>query len=206
MTEQGAFAAMRAAVVAEAKRGQGGRSWHRDAVGLGVTYLVVVLASLYLAASVWGHPPAPRGLATGLFAISIAAGLVASVAVARGSRWWAFLSLGAAGLGVVVHVGRYEMRTVAPWFADADCALAELAIAAVPAALTVAVLRGFAFEPKRAMVGGVGAAIAGLLVLDLTCPAHGVVHALGFHLMPALIVAGGAWYARSVMSSRSQVP
>ncbi len=206
MSDRNDFETMRAALLAEAARPAAVRSWTGDLAWLQWVHLAVIGAALVFAAVGWGHPPAPRGVSGWLLLAAIVSGLVAVVALGRATRWWAAVSAVTGAVGVALHLAGYELASTAPFWADADCALAELAIAAVPAAVTIATLRRFAFQRNRAILGGVAAAATGLLVLDLTCPADSMAHAFSFHLLPALAVVTIASLVRATMTSHTYTP
>ncbi len=160
-----------------------------------------------LALGHWAFGAELRPVATSLVPLGVAlvAGVVAALTPRHLGRWtwgaWAFVVV-----GTCAHFMTLRADSGRSFFADADCALAEMAVAALPAIATVALLRGFAYRTERALTGGAAAALVGLATLDLTCPAGGVGHVLAFHLAPALGVVALAALWRRRARTRTFVP
>jgi Ca2+/Na+ antiporter len=92
------------------------------------------------------------------------------------------------------------------FFADADCALAELGIALLPTIATVFVLRKFAYQRLRTIVGAIAASATGVLVLHFSCQNGELRHLLSFHLAPGALITIVLVSIRSRMKSQSFVP
>jgi len=71
---------------------------------------------------------------------------------------------------------------------------------------SVLVLRRFAYQPVRALVGGLGAAATGVLVLHFTCVVGALSHVLVFHVTPAVLVACALVAVRSKVASQAFTP
>lgn len=206
MKSENEWSTVRAAVLAEAQKPAATRWWMREAAGLFLVHLVVALGSLTIAGVAYGHAATTLSASTLLFIGATGSGVIATLALGRTRERFAVTCAVLFVLGAVTHVAQHELIWAAPWWAYANCALGELAMAMLPGVATTVALRRFAFQPDRALLGGVAAAATGLLVLDLTCPADGAFHALAFHLVPALVVVVIALLARRAISSRSHVP
>lgn len=206
MNAENEWSPSRAAVLEEAQKPAATRSWIREAAGLFLVHGVVALASLAIAGVAYGHEPTTFGASTLLFIGATGCGVIAALALGRMRQRFAASCAVLFVLGAVTHVARHDLAWASPWWAYANCALGELVMAMLPGIATTVVLRRFAFQPDRALLGGVAAAATGLWVLDLTCPADGAFHALAFHLIPALVVVVIALLARRTVSSRSHVP
>ncbi|MDD9941590.1 MAG: hypothetical protein OXU20_11160 [Myxococcales bacterium] len=202
--------AMRRVLMVEAARSSPvARPWRRDALALLVVHGAMVVAALAVALWVLDHPPTLRpawgSASTVLLATATLAGLISAVSLGRLARQFRTTSFAVGALAVSAHLAVFWGPS-APLLHDADCALAELAIAAIPATITVLTLRRFAYRFPRAVSGGMAAALTGLLVLDLTCPANGLLHAVLFHALPAALVLVAAVAARARGVSYSHVP
>lgn len=197
---------IRAAAMAEAKRPAATRSWRSDAARLLALHAGVVAISVAVSVLVLGHVPLARGLSAPLLAAAIVSAIVAAVVPSPAGRSWALASLVTAFVASAIHLRGFAFASSAPLWQEAECALAELAIAAVPAIATVLTLRTFGYRRMRALVGSIAAALTGLLVLDLSCPADGAAHVLAFHLAPAALVVVVAMVIRAHAGSRAHVP
>jgi hypothetical protein len=139
-------------------------------------------------------------------AVAIGCSIIAALVPNGYARAWTTASVVSGVVAAAVHVAGFASDAAAPLFADAECALAELAIAALPVGATLLTLRTFAYEKTRALVGGSAAAWTGVLVLDVSCPAEGSGHALLFHLLPGALVVVVAMATRARARSHTQVP
>lgn len=195
---------VRALALAEARRSPTS-PWSHDVVRLAFVYLGVLGGSL--AVGHWVFGAALRPVASSLVPLGVAlvVGVVAAITPRHLGRWtwgaWAVIAVGTCAHFMTLRAGSGRS-----FFADADCALAEMAVAALPAIATVALLRGFAYRIERALTGGAAAALVGLATLDLTCPAGGLAHVFAFHLAPAVLVVALAALWRRRARTRSFVP
>lgn len=180
-------------------------AWSTDAARLvavhfGVAATVVVAWTQLARAGLLLHPVRLALLLALITGASV-------VAVRPGSRraQRAVIAL-AATCALALLASAWGRRSDLPFFADAGCALAELAVALGPAAATIASLRRFAYQPRRAWLGGLAAGATGVLVLDLTCVVGSASHVLAFHLAPGALVACALVAARSRLTSRTFAP
>jgi len=196
--------AMRDRILAEAEMARRS-SWRVDILKLIATYTVVGIVSLGLGLHFFHAEltPVPTSLALILGATVV--GTIA-VVIPRRVRLWTGVGLLSMVVAAFAHLATLSQGAGRSFFADADCALAELAIASLPAVATVVLMRGFAYRWERAIVGGGVAALVGLGVLDLTCPAGGFDHVLVFHLLPATLVGIVAALVRHRSATRIHVP
>ena len=197
---------MRAAVLSEARQPAMPRSWMREGAAISLVHIAVALSALFIADLLYDHSAEARSIGAPLFLGAAFCGVIATLALGRTARRFAVAGAGLFAFGAVAHVASRELTWEIPWWASANCALGEFLMAALPALVTTTILRRFAFQAERALLGGVAAAATGLWVLDLTCPAHGAYHALVFHLVPALLVVAAALFVRRVLSSHTHVP
>jgi len=198
---------IREAVLVAASQAPPSRSWTSQVLGLMGVYAAVGGASLMLAAWWLGHAPTSPGPIAPLLGFAGLLCLAAALAPPPWARWLNVAGLSAAGVSLSLHALHFGSWTgSSPWLGNADCALAELAIAAFPALTTVMASRHSAYRARGAVAGGLAAAITGVMVLDLTCPVEGIRHALSFHVAPAFAVVLLVWFVRARLSSWSHAP
>lgn len=195
---------VRRAVMAELREAPPPPSWRNQTLGLIGLSALATAVSLGVAVLLdLGHVT-PRW-PSAVLASTIVLTLIA--AVRPGSRSLRHAALGLGALGIVAHViGAATRDGSAHWLSEPGCAPAEIGVAIVPALATVSVLRHFAYQPVRALLGGVGVGACGLLVLDLTCHVPGVLHTLVFHVLPFVLVTLALVGLRRRARSRSFVP
>ena len=168
-----------------------------------------VATCLIVVAAVSPWQPAHSGdglwwLTAGALVAMMFVGSALAIAPARKNAAWIAVGLAAVCVFLLVR-GADPLRHASVW-ADAECALAEIAVSLVPAVLTALALARFAFQWIRAWVGGIAAAATGALGLHCTCVNESVVHVIIFHLAPSLLVALVLVAVRSRMTSRSFAP
>ncbi|MCU0687002.1 MAG: NrsF family protein [Polyangiaceae bacterium] len=196
---------VREAVLASLKKAPVVRPWPVDAAR--VLLLNLGVSAFFVAGWALSQPAAlaPRWVSAGLLLALVACGSVAAVRPG-GSR----AQLGVLGLAAAAAAGLLLTATGRgadlPWLADADCALAEIGVALVPALATALALRRFSYRPLRALIGGLAAGATGVLVLDLTCEIDAVSHVLAFHLAPCAVVALVFVAVRSKLRSQTFAP
>ncbi len=198
--------AMREKVLSEARHVPPRHSWMVDVRHLSLVYCVTLASALLISVTLLGHTPAFRGPGAPLAAVAVGGSLLGALIPGGHARRWIFVAFFAAALAVVSHLGGFVGTEGSSFWADADCALAEVGIGVVPAAATIWLSRRFAYSRTRATVGGLAAAMTGISVLDLTCPAQGASHAIAFHLAPAALVVLVAVYARAKAPTLTHVP
>lgn len=195
---------VRNGVLAELRAEPPPPSWGLRTLGLVLVCMAVVGSALGIAVVADLGTLRPRWPSALLLAIVVGSCVAA---VRPGSRALRVAVLGLALAGAGAHTLLAWTRGVATgWLVDPECAVAEIGVALVPALVTAAVLRHFAYQPFRAFVGGIGAGACGLLVLDLTCHVAGVFHALAFHIAPCALVVVAVLIIRSRLTTRSFVP
>ncbi len=198
---------MRAQLLSELKRAPPAQRWSMDAARLVAINVGVSAAVMALAAVTRQQHSSDAFRWVGavlLFSVVVGGAIIA---VLPGRRWLQLVVLGLSVASVPALVlASSGSGAELPFFADADCALAELGVALVPSLATVLVLRRFAYQPVRALVGGLGAAATGVLVLHFTCVVGALSHVLVFHVTPAVLVACALVAVRSKVASQAFTP
>jgi hypothetical protein len=198
---------IRAAAIAELRRRPVAPSWSADAarlvmVNVGITLLLVAGIALLQEAysgQLW------RWLGAVLLVAIIIGGGVLAVFPGGKRLQLGMLALAGAAIPVLI-LGTTNTDADAPFFANALCALAEVAVALVPAVATALVLRRFSYQPRRALLGGLSAGATGVLVLHFTCDVDQWQHVLAFHIAPCVLVAAVLVWVRSRLASQTFVP
>lgn len=197
-----------AAVRAELARPSSGRRWRVDAarVFAAPTVLSLAVAGVLWALGVtsgevlWTHAP----VLLALWATSAACGWAAIAPPrTRGRGWlagWA-LALGGATLLVLSRESAPTVSSVPEWV----CTLSHLGVGLLPAGVTLAALRGAAFQPGRALLGGLSVGTAGAVVGELVC-AQGRLHVLLYHLSAWALAAVATLVVSRFLSPRSFSP
>lgn len=179
--------------------------WRRDVAWLLGTSLVVVGAAL---AGAWGlvgfHAEGGWAHGAALTAVLITSvGLALRPGRSKVARWVLGMALGTAAWLAWSAAQRGPAHHSA---GDLFCAVGEIGVALLPGIAAVAALSRFAYQPGRALLGGLGAAACGLIVLDRTCSMPGATHVVFFHLIPAVVVVLGVVGARARSVSKSFAP
>jgi hypothetical protein len=198
---------IRAAALDELRREPVVRSWFADATRL----VAVNLSTAFLLLNVidWADGVQPRGALREVGALLLLAVMVFGAyfsVLPGGTR----LRVGIAAVAVVALLSLAVAASDHPpgrlLFADGACFFAELGVSLVPAAVSLVALRGFSYQPSRALVAGLAAAATGVLVLQLTCDVGTLRHLLAFHFVPAALVTIGTVVIRSRLRSRTFAP
>jgi hypothetical protein len=139
-----------------------------------------------------------------LSSIIALASIAAVIPHARGLRQAALF---ASVLGILVLCGLGGFGSAIHVYCESpSCAPGELAISLLPGIATILILRRFAYQPKRAVAGGLAAGATGLLALDLTCALRNVAHVALFHVLPCAFVILAIAEVRRRLPSRTHVP
>jgi hypothetical protein len=197
----------RQAMLEEYRSSEKPLSWRSDALAITALNIAVCIGVIAVAASMQSPylSGVPRILTiTSLFLLIVLGGIF-SVRPKGRFALQSIVVLSAIAVLCVMLPAVWKDDGLA-FFADADCALAELGIAVLPTTATVIVLRKFAYQRLRTIVGGLGASATGVLVLHFTCSNGEFYHLLLFHLVPGALVTIAAVLIRSRMKSHSFVP
>jgi hypothetical protein len=198
--------AARAAALAELRREPVAVAWSTDAarlaaINVGVASVVLAplacVRALHAGGALWWLAAAL------LVALAVGGGVLA---VRPGRRAHQLAVIGVALLLPALLVAAAHPSGLRPLLADWECGLAEGGVSAVPVIAATLALRRFSFQPLRALVGGIGAGAAGLLVLHLTCLVEGAGHVIAFHLAPFALVVAVLVVVRRRVATRSFVP
>jgi hypothetical protein len=92
------------------------------------------------------------------------------------------------------------------FFEHMRCAFIECSLALIPVAVLLMLSTRFSAGPSHIFVGALAAASGGALALHLHCSNGTVLHLVGFHLLPAVLLACVAVLARSRLRTRSFAP
>ena len=182
------------------------RSWQRDAVQLLLLHVGVAMAAVAMATFGLEHPPHVRLPSFLLLALTVVLMVIWAVAPASRARRWGLVALSTALAAAAAHVAAFSLGEESPFLANGGCAFAEVTIAALPGAATLMTLRTFAYHRARAVAAGLAAACTGWVVLDLTCPALGLAHALSFHVAPLALLVLVIGTVRARLASTTFVP
>jgi hypothetical protein len=115
----------------------------------------------------------------------------------------------ALGAGATLAVGSAAALSGVPhstFWGGWSCSVVEVASSALPALVALLLLRRFAFDAWRALLGGVASGAVGLSFLHLVCGAGDWPHHLAFHALPCAVLAGALVLARRQVPSRSYAP
>jgi hypothetical protein len=197
----------RQAMLAEYSSSKEPRSWLWDALGL--TALNVSVSLGIIAVVAWTqtqHSSAVwRELTAILLFLLIVVGGVLSVRPKGRLALQGIVGLSSLSVVSLLVAASGKSGGLA-FLADADCALAELGIALLPAIATVFVLRKFAYQRLRTIAGAIAASATGVLVLHFSCQNGELRHLLSFHLAPGALITVVLVLVRSRMKSQSFVP
>jgi hypothetical protein len=167
--------------------------WWRDALFAAGAALAVAAVGVLM---VGGHglvlnsaPAVAIALAAAALLAALAVTAYAAFAPGPHALWTAPAAAAAAAALLAAGSGAYPDWCGPYWEAGLRCARSELVFSILPAAVALALLRRFAFSAPRALAAGLGAGIAGLLVLHLHCAIGTASHIGPFHLLPWLVVA-----------------
>jgi hypothetical protein len=92
------------------------------------------------------------------------------------------------------------------FFDHLNCAFIECSIALIPVSVLLVLSTRFAAGPSHIFVGALAAASGGALALHLHCSNGTVLHIVGFHLLPAVVLACIAVLIRRAMKTKSFTP
>lgn len=92
------------------------------------------------------------------------------------------------------------------FFEHLSCAFIECSLALIPVAVLLVLSTRFAAGPSHIFVGALAAASGGALALHLHCSNGTVLHIVGFHLLPAVLLAGVAVLIRRALKTKSFTP
>ncbi|OJH36216.1 DUF1109 domain-containing protein [Cystobacter ferrugineus] len=146
----------------------------------------------------WAHAPV---LAL-LWAISAVCAR-AALAPRRRVLQWAGLGLALVGATALVLArdSVHEPSAFPEWI----CTLSQFGMGLLPGVVTLAALRGAAFQPRRALLGGLSAGTAGAFVGELAC-AQGRHHVLLYHLLAWALVSVTTLVVSRFLTPRSFAP
>ena len=91
-------------------------------------------------------------------------------------------------------------------FEHMSCAVIECSLALIPVAVLLLLSTRFAAWSSHIFVGALAAASGGALALHLHCANGTVLHIVGFHLLPAVVLAAIAVLLRRALRTRSFTP
>lgn len=194
----------RDAARAELKVQPKSRKWWVDATFLlGVNLAVAILASSLL--SVRAFQPESQlsrwGISAALFTMMIVG---AWAAVRPGAHLLRIVLLVIAAAGAIwVGIGGSGLSGDRPFSSGIACALTEAAVCFAPLLVVLWITSRFAFEPTRAIVGGLSVGATGMFVLHFHCANGSAEHLFTFHVLPWLVVGLGTLAIRRMLPSRS---
>jgi hypothetical protein len=199
--------AIRSAALAELRRQPVVPSWRADAVK--VVLVNVAVSSSVMAVASWSRHPRVGEVVwwVGAAMLAMVALLGAVAALRPGGRRLQHGVLALAASTIPVLVTAVPLTVVgASLFHDPECALVEVGVSLVPGCATAWALTRFAYQPLRALIGGLSAGASGLLVLHLACPVATAPHLLAFHVGPYVLMVVLLIVARARLTTRSHAP
>ena len=195
-----------AAARAELAQPSPSRSWQRL---WGMSFAVCAGLGVAIAAAGWGLKLFPatnwerHGLAFGALVLCQGACLWSAFTPQR-TRWrWAGPGMALVGLAAMLwaHAAVPDSAQEVGW----HCTATHLLVDAVPLALALAILRGFAPSAGRAALAGLGMGATGAMMGEIVC-GQGLAHTLVFHGAAWLALAIAAAAARPWIRTRSYAP
>ncbi|MFY1830268.1 DUF1109 domain-containing protein [Myxococcus fulvus] len=202
-------AAHRFAHEALARRPRARPWWHELLLLLGVHGAIAMTAVAVLAHGAWvaNRAEVPVVVGVGLLLTALlSSGAYVALSPRRRTVPWGGVIAVMLAVGATVVLSGSGVRTSPLMAGILGCAGTELAVTAVPLALTLVLLCRSAYHPVRALVAGLSAGGVSLLVLHLHCADGTTPHLLAGHVVPWLALGGITLLLRSLLPTRSHAP